>query len=233
VTPDRIKRRLRRREVLECEIPGGFGRWWAKNRSGSVFHFRGEKQARLFAAGHTLYDGRGGQRYVSAPDPDEIAVQFGPCWDNPLAINAKRLPVDDAGAPQGFLAPEAFALRLLAATTLILRRFVTDPHGRSVMVSEENVRLSVSRYGGARVDRLADRNRITNTLGLPRCSGGLFLSVDIGNHGLFLADVIRSLGEEWEIVDQAGPLRLVTSRSTNALGGYTALQPIGPERYAR
>lgn len=53
------------------------------------------------------------------------------------------------------------------------------------------VKVAKGWYGGARVDRIRERNRVTNALGLTECHGLEFMSLNESNgSGAFLANVL-------------------------------------------
>lgn len=58
-------------------------------------------------------------------------------------------------------------------------------------------KIAKAYYGGARTDRLRERNKLTNALGFEKCSGRVFLSAEDleGNGGIFLADIMSNYGK--------------------------------------
>jgi hypothetical protein len=90
--------------------------------------------------------------------------------------------------------------------------------------------LVKSSYGGARVDRLAERNALTNAIGLSPCVGRQFYSLDDkdGCGGLFFADVVRHYGEDHIIIDDNVVLDLqhdMKHTIPNSCLGYAELSP--------
>src|SRR5690606_15277015 len=68
--------------------------------------------------------------------------------------------------------------------------------GKRTTWSMKPSKVCRSHYVGGCTDRLAERNRITNFIGMPNVSGSSFWSVDDAqqNSGTFLADVVRHYG---------------------------------------
>ena len=102
----------------------------------------------------------------------------------------------------------------------------------------EPVTLTRSRYGDARTDRLATRNAFTNSIGLPKCAGMEFYSLDDKRNcgGTFFADVVKGYGKEGDciIVDDNEMLVLVHEGNLpNPHAEYNYLQALTSPRERR
>jgi len=99
-------------------------------------------------------------------------------------------------------------------------------------------KLKRSTYGGARTDRLASRNALTNFIGLPKCSGMSFYSLDDkeGLGGTFFADIVAHYGPDGEaiLIDDYELLDLrhdITHKDPNPHLGFGQLTPTAPKSY--
>lgn len=99
------------------------------------------------------------------------------------------------------------------------KRYLPDAGQTRLVIIED------CKYGGARWDRIRERNRITKSFGFPVPKKD-FLSVDElgGTGGTFLADVLCSYGDDyWFVIDGA---RLSLENDLEVFGGdYIALHP--------
>ncbi len=98
-------------------------------------------------------------------------------------------------------------------------------------------KLEKERYAGARLDRLGERNRLTNAIGMLHVSGNVFWSLnDVSNAtGNYLADVVRNYGiDGFTVVDDNVILDLqhdITVPAGNC--GYSTLYPSTKQSYAK
>jgi hypothetical protein len=96
-------------------------------------------------------------------------------------------------------------------------------------VSRDKVTLEIDNYGGARIDRLYDRNKITNALGFKRVLGTLFWSANEDDGcGSFLADIFVRYGKNYYFLVDGKLLPLVCDITTEGRG-YTSLDPINAD----
>lgn len=83
---------------------------------------------------------------------------------------------------------------------LLLERDTSLPDWKRASIQRGAV--MVAEYGGMRVDRLGERNRMTNALGFPKVHGRQFLSFEERDgYGTFFADIICHYGKEYYIAD--------------------------------
>ena len=101
------------------------------------------------------------------------------------------------------------------------------------------VRLEIDTYGGARMDRIHDRNKITREFGFPDTRGGRFWSANEldGASGTFLANILAHYGEEhtgwFEIGGEPVPLHVEIEVEGR---GYMSMAPVhwdGPHTAAK
>lgn len=83
---------------------------------------------------------------------------------------------------------KSFVKRITTSKNLI---YVKIRHGK---ISKDNVKIMIDNYGGCRISRIRERNKITNALGFKECSGTHFMSCGDENGGTFLANILSHYG---------------------------------------
>jgi hypothetical protein len=128
---------------------------------------------------------------------------------------------------------EEFVQRIQASKKLWLLEAV---QGAKTTWSMKPSEVCRSNYGGGRTDRLAERNRFTNFIGMPNASGASFWSVDDAqqNGGTFLADVVRHYGVNgYVFMDDNVILDLQHDLSMDGGAcGYSSVSPTTPQDYS-
>ena len=87
---------------------------------------------------------------------------------------------------------------------------------------KKKVKIVKGNYGGCRIDRIRDRNRITNALGFKECSGISVMSCDdIKNTGgTFLADILTNYGKEYYFIENGEILSFEIDIKIESVEGY-------------
>lgn len=92
----------------------------------------------------------------------------------------------------------------------------------------KHIKLEIDNYGGARMDRIHDRNKITREFGLPDTRGSKFWSLNEPNgSGTFFANVIARYGSNssgWLEID-GSPVPLHSTIEVEGRG-YMSLDPV-------
>ncbi len=96
--------------------------------------------------------------------------------------------------------------------------------------NKQPCKVCIGEYKGCRLDRLVDRNRLTNAFGFSevRVRGRRFWSVDDfdGIGGTFLADVLRHYGKDYWFVVAGQRLTLHSDLTQTSRTGYGDIAPI-------
>lgn len=134
---------------------------------------------------------------------------------------------------------EEFVTRIQSSEKLWLLEATQNQHNAWSVTPSKVYR---SHYGGARGDRLNERNQLTNFIGMPSmptANGSWFWSVDevsdVNRGGTYLADVVRRYGiNGYTIIDDNVILDLQHNLVMNGGGcGYSAISPTTPQDYTK
>ena len=158
--------------------------------------------------------------------------------------NSKEKALFDAWAPLGPICVakvdmEEFTRRIRTSRRLwLIQLWLAEDRKKGVRAtwSMTPSRVTLAKYSGGHSDRLAERNQLTNFIGMPNASGMSCWSVDDarGFSGTFLADVVRRYGANgYVLMDDNVILDLQHDLNMDGGGcGYSSLSPTTPQDYS-